>query len=187
MRRPTSGRKRSTKRKVGAVKRKTTRRRSRRGIGATGDVMGLVYKGAGIGTGIIAARVANNLIQKVATLSPILSGVIQAGAGYALGKMNKKGGFVDDIADGVMGNGIAVVVISLAAGSPLASVINGPNDGRLSYFVPGMAGPGTRLGIATSQARQINGAQLPAVAGAQLPVVSGHASRRGYKRTTMVG
>jgi hypothetical protein len=133
----------------------------------------------GIGGGIILGRVGNNLIVKIAPgFSPFFSGLLQAGLGFVVASTTKNS-FVDDMADGLMGNGAAVIVVNLAKGSPLATIINGPND-RLSYDY--MSGPTTRLGVG------INGAQLPAVAGAQLPVVNGvRQMRRNSGRERLVG
>ncbi len=185
MRRPQPGRKRSRKvsgtKAVGSTRRKTRRRSTRkRGIGAVTDIKGMLMKLVGIGGGIILGRVGNNLIVKVAPgFSPIFSGILQAGLGFLVASTAKES-FIDDLGDGLMGNGFAVIIVNLASGSPLASIINGPND-RLSYSY--MNGPTTRLGVG------MNGAQLPAVAGAQLPAVAGvrPIRRSGMGTGQMVG
>lgn len=184
MRRAQPGRKRSTKKRISGTKavagtRRKRRSTKRKGLGAVTDIKGMLMKLVGIGGGIILGRVGNNLIVKVAPgFSPIFSGIIQAGIGFLVAA-NTKESFVDDLADGLMGNGFAVIIVNLASGSPLATIINGPND-RLSYNY--LSGPMTRLGVG------MNGAQLPAVAGAQLPVVNGvRQMRRSGGRERLVG
>lgn len=164
MRRSTTGRK-TAKKKVGGVKRKTHRRahsRSRR-LSGTGDIKGMITKLIGLGAGVLAGRVGNNLIIKVAPgFSPLISGLVQMAGGYFIAS-GSKNPFIDDMADGLMGGGFSVAVVALAHGSPLSSIINGPND-NMTYRYNRVSGGVPRF---------INGAQLPAVSGAQLPAVAG--------------
>lgn len=141
-------------RAVGAVG--AVRRRRRKKIGAVDGMMDMAMDAAGLVTGAVAARELNTLINTTMTtsMSPIVSGVIQMGAGIALKMLVKNNKFVDNMGSGMIANGGMVVVVS-------SGLITGPqNPRRIQYRINGDS-PALNLNA-------VNGLQSP-----NLKVVAG--------------
>jgi hypothetical protein len=112
---------------VSGTKRKTHRRKRR--ISGTGDMMGAIEKAGGLVLGAVGGRELNTIAVKIVpTLSPMLSGALQAVVGYMLPKFIK-GSFVAAVGDGMIANGGMVMLVS-------TGIINGPNN-RMTYRVNG--------------------------------------------------
>jgi hypothetical protein len=127
-------------RKRTPAKKKTTRRRVNRRIsGISGGVGGAAMKVVGLGVGAIAARELNTVaVKMLPSLSPMMSGILQVGAGYILPMLVKGNKFVGDMGDGMMANGVMVVAVSTG----VISGTNSPNS--VSYRIGAMNGGNIR-------------------------------------------
>jgi len=133
-----------------AKKHHHTTRRRRRSIGAGSDIGGIATKVGGLVVGASAARELNTLLVKFfpsLANSPMISGLIQIGAGLVLPKF-VKGNFVSFVADGMIANGGMVAIVS-------TGVIKGVN--KMSYQINGTANLPVVNG--TANLKVINGAQ----------------------------
>lgn len=140
-----NGHKRS-KSKVGAPKRKTHRRS--RGIRGAGDISGMVQKAGGLVVGAVAARELNTIAVKMfPTLSPLMSGLLQMGIGFALPKF-VKGAFFQNMGDGMVANGGMVTIVS-------TGIISGTSD-TMTYRINGTSQLKV-IGRGTSNMPVING------------------------------
>lgn len=146
------------RRKVGSTKsrvsgaRRTHRRkpatRRRRRVSGTNNMSGMLTKAGGLILGAVAARELNTLVVKFfPSFSPLMSGVVQMGAGFILPKFIK-GPFFADIGDGMIANGGMVTIVS-------TGLISGIDSGRMAYRING-----------TSNFKVVNGTGY-------MPVVSG--------------
>lgn len=116
------------KKAVSGTKTKTRRRRRR--ISGTNDMMGMLEKAGGLVLGAVGGRELNTIaVKMVPTLSPMISGLLQAGVGFLLPKF-VKGSFFQAVGDGMIANGGMVVIVS-------TGIINGPTNGRMAYRVNG--------------------------------------------------
>lgn len=167
------------RRKIGAVKRKrkapvkratTTRRRRRRisGIGKI-DIGGIAMKAAGLGAGAIAARELNTIaVKQFPTITPMISGLIQVGAGVVLPMLVKGNKFVSDMGDGMIANGIMVEAVNMG-------IISGTDgNSTMSYRING-----------TGNLKTISGrGNLKTIAGrGNLKTIAGTPRRVNYKRS----
>lgn len=151
----------ASKRKKTATKTTTPRRRKRvSGIFGSGDVMNTVALIAGG----IAAREANNILQKVmpGTLSPTMVAIAQIAAGFVLPSMVKNS-FVRGMGDGFKVMGGASLAVSMG-------VISGVSN-SMSYQING-----------TSNLQAINGNRRHVVngTGALIPVNGVPKSKRQF-------
>src|ERR1700692_1723036 len=113
----------TTRRKAvsGTKRRKTTRRR-RRGIGAAGNMTGMLMTAAGLVAGSVAARELNTVIVKqFPSFSPMMSGVAQMAVGFILPMVAKNNKFVTDLGYGMIANGGMVTIVS-------TGLISGPQN-----------------------------------------------------------
>jgi hypothetical protein len=145
--RKVGGTRKKAKRVSGVKHRKTTHCRKRR-ISGVGDMGGMLEKAAGLVGGACLARELNTLAANFVELSPMVSGVMQIGAGLMLPKLipGKWGEF---LGDGMIANGGMVVVVS-------TGIISGAGNGHMAYQVNG-----------TSNLPVVNGTS-------NLPVVNGN-------------
>ncbi len=140
------------KRKGGAKRKRTSHRRG--GIRGAGDIGGMVQKAGGLVVGAVAARELNTLAVKFfPTLTPMISGLLQIGAGYFLPKL-VKGPFFANMGDGMIANGGMVVVVS-------TGVISGAGD-TMTYRVNGtsmlnvVSGGTSRLNVVAGPTTRVN-------------------------------
>lgn len=162
-----NGHKRS-KSKVGAAKKRTHRRR--RGIRGANDISGMLQKAGGLVVGAVAARELNTLAVKFfPTLSPMISGIIQMGAGFVLPKF-VKGAFFQNMADGMIANGGMVTIVSTGiisgAGDTMTYRINGTSNlkviGRGTSNMQVINGPNYRVSNPSAQAApRVNMRNIP--------------------------
>lgn len=147
-----NGHKRS-KSKVGATHKRKTHRSRRRRVSGVNDMSGMMQKAGGLVVGSVAARELNALAVKFfPTLSPIMSGLLQMGAGFVLPKFIK-GAFFQNVADGMIANGGMVTIVSTGIISGTSDTmtyrINGTSNlkviGRGTSNMPVINGPTTRI------------------------------------------
>jgi len=152
MERKRIGRKSPSRSRVGAKSKRRTHRR-RRGIHGANDISGMLQKAGGLVVGAVAARELNTLAVKFfPTLSPMVSGLLQMGAGYFLPKV-VKGAFFANVGDGMIANGGMVVVVStgVITGSPdtMTYQISGTSNLKVvnggSPYINVLNGPTTRV------------------------------------------
>ena len=139
------------RKKTHTAKRKTTHRR-RRHIGAAGNIGSMATEAVSIVAGAVAAREFNTLAVKFfPSLSPMVSGILQVGLGFALPKF-VKGSFVAGMGKGMIANGgmVAIVSTGLINGSDTMTYrINGTNQlsvvGRGTDRINVINGPNSRV------------------------------------------
>lgn len=140
----------STKRKKVSGVRKTHRRKRR--MSGMGNMNKKLEAAGAVILGAVAAREINTVLGKIMpsiAASPLMSGLLQAGIGFAL-PMIAKGDFMDNVGLGMVANGGMVAIVS-------TGIISGPGGGgRGTYQLrpvngfQAVAGPSSRLGSATA-------------------------------------
>lgn len=144
--------------KVGAAKVGSRRRAPvrRRRVSGSGDLQGMLEVAGGLILGSVAARELNTVIVKqFPGFSPLLSGLVQAGAGFVI-PMMVKAPFAQYIGYGMVANGGMVAIVS-------TGLISGLNNESVSYRINGGT---SRLPVVTGRRSIVSGTS-------NLPVVSG--------------
>lgn len=178
MKRPDPSKKRK---KVTGVKSKRTGTRKKRraktsGLNTSG-IMDIAFKGVALVGGALAGREGNALALKYdATLSPVLSGAIQAAVGFALPIIFPNEPILDFIGYGLIAQGGMVAAVSTI---PVLQGINGPKR-SVSYAYRKVNGNFNTVAGPNYRRNLIAGA-FNTVAGTSTSRLNGHMVRRREK------
>lgn len=119
-------------------RRRAPQKRRRRVSGTSSDIGQTLMSGLAVAGGIVLGRLGNQMLVKMSpTLTPLMSGLIQIGAGGAL-VMFTKNPMLDKVGWGLMGQGVAVEAVNFGLVSGIGSMLN-PGADRMQYTINGTA------------------------------------------------